>query len=569
MLRSLFIKNVAIISRLTVEFEEGLNILSGETGAGKSIIIDSLNFVLGGKADKSLIRYGEEQMCVEALFSAGESVRAALCELGFEEDEELLISRTLNGAGRSDVRINGRPTALSVLKTLTQSLCDVYGQSEHVSLLKTANHLKLVDAYAGEAVARKKEALGGLLSEFREITSEIASLGGNPEERARLIDLYDFQVREIEEAELGEHEEEELGNLRSVLAHAEKISEGLKAAISALSASGTGATEGAGRAGAELHAIVRYDGRLEEYVSRLESVRFELEDLSESLESLLEGMDFDESEADRVFERLDKIKSLKKKYGADYAEITAYCARAKSELEKLRNADEKLGELFAKKQKLLKKMIALCNEISDLRRTAAAELSRRICEEFASLALKHARFETEFEDKPSEEEAESRIGAEGFDRVRFLFSANAGEPLKPLDKVISGGEMSRVMLAIKQITADLDEIGTQVFDEADSGISGEASVEVAKKIARISRARQVISITHTAAVVAVADANIFVEKRVEGDKTETRATRLEGEERVREVARLLGAVDRNEYGELHAKELLDWGENFKKTLVRA
>lgn len=564
MLRSLYIKNVAIISRLNLELEEGLNILSGETGAGKSIIIDSLNFVLGGKADKSLIRYGEEQMSVEALFTANENVRRALAELDFEEDEELVILRTLNVSGRSEIKLNGRPTTLSVLKSLTQYLCDIYGQSEHISLLKTANHLKLVDAYAGKGVEEEKETCAGLLSELRAVNAELASLGGNPEERARLLDLYAFQVREIEEANLGEHEEEELVNLRSVLAHAEKIAEGLKGAVNALSANEIGAAEGAGRALSELHSVLRYDGRLEEYLPRLESVKFELEDISDSLSGILEGMDFDESEADRVFERLDKIKSLKKKYGADYAEITAYCARTRTEYEKLKNADERISELNAEKARILKHLGGVCAALSALRRAAAKEFETRISAEFESLALKHARFQVEFSDAPDAESLEASVSAEGYDRVQFLFSANAGEPLKPLEKVISGGEMSRFMLAIKQITADLDDIGTQVFDEVDAGISGEASVEIAKKIAKIARHRQVISITHTAAIVAVADANFFVEKRVEGGKTLTGVVKLAEDGRVREVARLLGAVEKNEYGELHAKELLAWGEDYKR-----
>lgn len=564
MLRSLYIKNVAIISRLNLEFEEGLNILSGETGAGKSIIIDSLNFVLGGKADKSLIRHGEEQMSVEALFTANETVRSALAELDFEEDEELVILRTLNLSGRSEIKLNGRATSLSVLKSLTQYLCDIYGQSEHISLLKTANHLKLVDAYAGKGAEEEKEKLSGLLSELRAVNAELGSLGGNPEERARLLDLYAFQVREIEEANLGENEEEELVNLRSVLAHAEKISEGLKSAVNALSASEIGAAEGAGRALSELHGILRYDGRLEEYLPRLESVKFELEDISDSLSGILESMDFDESEADRVFERLDKIKSLKKKYGADYAEITAYCARTRAEYEKLKNADERIAELNAEKAKILKSLGGVCAALSALRRAAAKEFETRISAEFESLALKHARFQVEFSDAPEAEALETSVGADGYDRVQFLFSANAGEPLKPLEKVISGGEMSRFMLAIKQITADLDDIGTQVFDEVDAGISGEASVEIAKKIAKIARHRQVVSITHTAAIVAVADTNFFVEKRIEEGKTLTGVVKLGADGRVREVSRLLGAVEKNEYGELHARELLAWGEEYKR-----
>lgn len=568
MLKSLYIKNVAIITSCTLEFDEGLNILSGETGAGKSIIIDSLDFVLGGKADKSLVRYGEESMSVEALFSVNAAVGAALAELGFEEDEDVVLSRALSASGRSDIRVNGRPTTLSVLKSLTQSLCDIYGQSEHISLLRTASHRRLVDAFAGAPVAAEKDRLAALLERLHALRAEMDSLGGNPEERARLLDLYAYQIREIEEAALGEHEEEELENRRRMLAHAEKIADALKDAVSSLTAGEYGANDQISRALGELRGVVKYDDRLDSVLPRLEAVKYECEDLADTLKQLLDGLSFDEGEADRVFERMDKIKSLHKKYGADYAAVTAYCRRAKEQFAALSSAEERLEECEREKGKLLRDMKAVCARLTALRRESADRLEARLNAEFTDLALKHAKLKVEFGEPPAAEAFESRVGPEGVDEVRFLFSANAGEPLKPLEKVISGGEMSRVMLAVKQVTADLDDIGTQIFDEVDAGISGETSLEVAKKIAAIARHRQVISITHTAGIVAVADRNFFIEKRVAEDKTSTAVRILDADGRVREVARLLGAVEHNEFGVKHAEELLAWGEA-QKTALRA
>lgn len=550
MLKTLYLKNIALVDEAEIAFSEGLNVLSGETGAGKSVILDSIDFVLGAKADKGMIRSGQSECSVRAEFTCEpELLRPVLEELDLEESDTLLIVRRLNADGRGSLKVNGCPMTATMLRKLTSQLVDVHGQSEHFFLLKETNQLRLLDQIAG--TERERAEVASLLKERRSYAEKLSSLGGDEGERGRRADILRFQIDELENAALKEGEEEELTALRTKYQNAEKILGGLKTVRDALLSDG-GASDAVNTAHRGLISIEKY-GDYAALSERLESALAEIEDIGETAESLAEELDIDEREAERVENRLDEIKSLKKKYGGSVEEALNFLSRAKEELQLLENSAEECEKLKALLENNAKKLYSACEALTKKRKEGAEGFTRRVTEELKTLNIPSARFEIAFD--PYTEEDLPRANAEGLDRVKFLFSANAGEPVKELGKIISGGEMSRFMLAVKAQLSSIGTIGTYIFDEIDAGIGGKTARVVAEKFADIAKTTQIIAVSHLAQIAAFADRQFLIEKKEEEGRTYSRIRALEEEERAGELVRLLGG-EQGGSALMHAEELL-------------
>ena len=550
MLKTLYLKNIALVDEAEIAFSEGLNVPSGETGAGKSVILDSIDFALGAKADKGMIRSGQSECSVRAEFTCEpELLRPVLEELDLEESDTLLIVRRLNADGRGSLKVNGCPMTATMLRKLTSQLVDVHGQSEHFFLLKETNQLRLLDQIAG--TERERAEVASLLKERRSYAEKLSSLGGDEGERERRADILRFQIDELENAALKEGEEEELTALRTKYQNAEKILGGLKTVRDALLSDG-GASDAVNTAHRGLISIEKY-GDYAALSERLENALAEIEDIGETAESLAEELDIDEREAERVENRLDEIRSLKKKYGGSVEEALNFLTRAKEELQLLENSAEECEKLKVLLESNAKKLYSACEALTKKRKEGAEGFTRRVTEELRTLNIPSARFEIAFD--PYTEEDLPRANAEGLDRVKFLFSANAGEPVKELGKIISGGEMSRFMLAVKAQLSSIGTIGTYIFDEIDAGIGGKTARVVAEKFADIAKTTQIIAVSHLAQIAAFADRQFLIEKKEEEGRTYSRIRALEEEERAGELVRLLGG-EQGGSALMHAEELL-------------
>ncbi len=569
MLKNLIINNIALIDRLDIDFQTGLSVLSGETGSGKSIIIDSLAFVLGERADKTLIKYGEESAEVTALFEVETDcpVLAKLTEYGYGDDAEILLSRKMSVSGKNEIRINGKTATLSMLKDICSELADIFGQGQHLSLLDERNQLSVLDAFCDFRGA-DTQLRSVWYPKLSEVNRQLKSFGGSEAERERLLDILKFQIDELKAADLDEKEENELIATHKRLVNAEKIASAVNVAADSLG-SEIGAINRLSDAVSSLRQISGMEDSAAALADRLQTARIEIEDVSASLDSLLEAVDFSPSEADRMEARLEKIRQLKRKYGGSVAEALEFLKNAEAQYNNLLNSSARIAELNAEKQAILKKMFELSAVKSEERKRTADKLSQRIMRELDDLGMRGTRFEVEFECAEAFESYANNPSANGYDRVRFMMSANVGEPLKPLSKVISGGEMSRFMLAVKNITALAEKIPTMVFDEIDTGISGNMAQMVANKLADVSHNKQngyqCIVITHLPQICAMADCNLYINKYEKDGKTFTAVNRLTTlEQRSEEVARLMGSV--GQHALVNARELVEWSDNYKKSL---
>ena len=569
MIRNLVINNIALIDHLEIDFQEGLTVLSGETGSGKSIIIDSLAFVLGDRADKTLIKYGQEYAEVSALFevASNSAVVAKLAEYGYGEDSEILIYRKMSVAGKNEIRIQGKTATLAILKEICAELVDIFGQGQHLALLNEKNQLTVLDAFCkfGGADIELSTQLAPKLSA---INRELKSFGGSDAERERLIDILKYQIDEISSVNLSEQEEEELLSMHKRMVNVEKISSFVAQSMQYLNGE-SGAAAQIAQSANNLRAISNLEENAVSLCERLQSARLEIEDVSAQLEDILSSMEFSPSEVDRIEERLDKIRQLKRKYGGSIVEVLKFLEQSIHKYDSLVNSSERIAELNAQKLRILEQMYTLARKKSVERKQTAQNLAHKIMQELNDLGMRGTNFRVCFNDEPTFEQYCASPSSDGFDKVEFLMSANVGEPLKPLAKVISGGEMSRFMLAVKNITALAEKIPTMIFDEIDAGISGNMAQMVANKLANVSSNKdegyQCIVITHLPQIVAMADVNLFVNKFEKDGKTYTSLEKLSTEEkRAEEVSRLMGSV--GEHAMANAKELLAWSQNYKNNL---
>lgn len=541
MLEHLHIRNVALIKESEISFGDGLNILTGETGAGKSMIIDSLQFALGGRAGKDFLRHGEKQAVVEALFSVqSQALTEKLAENGItpEEDGTLLITRTLSEAGKSVCRINGSTVTVGMLKEIAEDMIDIYGQHEHQSLLNPVKHIRLLDRFCGAGFGEAMEEYKNSRQRLKDLEKQLALLIGDESQREQRMDMLLFQKEEIEAAELREGEEDALLEQKKRLSSMERLIRLTGESITLLYDGDDRAPSACDRLGdalAKLQEAAEYDAALSPLADALADGYAAVEDCARELKREAEKQEADPEELERIEERLQLFYKLKRKYGGSIEAVLEFYEKAVQELEFLSNSSEKAAELSAKKAAEEKRLSALAETLTARRRATAEQVEEQIETALHDMEMKHARFHIQIEEKAD-------WGADGKDKVEFLISANAGEPLKPLAKIASGGEMSRVMLALKTVLVDADEIGTFIFDEIDTGVSGRTARRVGEKMRFLGGKRQLLCITHLPQIAAMADNHFLIEKESDAGETVTRVTALDEEGAVREVARLMNDV---------------------------
>lgn len=535
MLSLLHIENIAIIESADISFAPGFNVLTGETGAGKSIVIDSISAVLGQRTSRELIRTGAKSALVTAVFTDLAPI-PWMEQNGFPQGEELLLQREIQGDGRNVCRLDGRPLTVAQLRELGRCLLDIHGQHDGQQLLDPACHLSYLDSFGKTAalLTNYQQAY----QEFSGIKRKIASLEMDEAERSRRVDTLNYQIRELERAELKPGEDEELDTRKKLLRGAGKLMDGLQSASFALSGNEDrqGACDLIADAEGDLREISRFSPQVEELASQLTALRAAADEAAEQLYDLTRELDFSPEELDQLESRLDVIYRLKKKYGSTVEEMLAYLEHCRQELDQIQYADDTIARLTTELEKAKAKALTCGKALSGARKQAADALQARVQEELKQLDMPKVRFETEF----SPSQGEGGMDTTGMDQIQFLMSANVGEALKPIQKVASGGELARIMLALKNVLAEDDGIGSLVFDEVDTGVSGRAAQKVAEKMANVACHKQVLCVTHLPQIAAMADAHFSVEKGEKQGRTYTRVERLEREGRVDELARLMG-----------------------------
>ena len=535
MLQNLHVKNLALIDETEVEFGPGLNILSGETGAGKSIIIGSINLALGEKVQKEMLRDNGESALVELIFFVEdadtiEAIRALDIEM---EDDTVILSRKITG-GRAIGRINGEAVSASKMKAVASLLIDIHGQHEHQSLLSKKKHLEILDTFAKEALGDKKQKLAQCYQEYRKLKDELEHANLDGEERARELSFLEYEVKEIKEAQLTVGEDEELEAVFRKYSNGKKIMDAVGAANAATSEDDESASERIGRALRELSSVSGYDERVKEMEEQLTEIDNLLSDFNHELASYLSDEEFDEETFYETEKRLDLINHLKSKYGNTIADILKYGEEKAERITVLNDYDAYLAGLQKNVSEKEKQLEQLSKRVSDIRKKESKQLTESIKNALLDLNFLDVQFTMEF--------AETDYTANGIDDAQFLISTNPGEPVKPLGKVASGGELSRIMLAIKTVMAS-DKIGTLIFDEIDSGISGRTAQMVSEKMNVLGRSHQIICITHLPQIAAMADSHFLIEKSVENQATVSKIHKLTDEESVEELARMLGGVE--------------------------
>ena len=566
MLRSVYINNIALIKSQTLDFCDGFNVLSGETGAGKSIIVDSLSLILGGKFDRILMRYGESVSRVEAVFDTTDRAKEILDYLDIEADDVTVITRKASSDGKTENRINGRTVTLSSIKQLGAVLLDICGQNEYQFLSSVGNHLKVVDSYSTENVAAKRIEIASILSEIRKINAKLDEIKDG-EERADNIDFLKRKLNEIDKIKTYDGELDELEEKRRVYRASGKIIEALNEAENNMSG---GSESIIGKLQNTIRAMSSVSDIGEEFFQlneRLKSTLIELEDISDAIDASLDNTDVTESDIDKLEDRLHKVRELIRKYG-DYNGIKNKRDELADKINVLENADELFDELEAEKKNLLKKAYDIAVNLSDIRKTTAKKLEVAVMRELGDLGMANAVFKVMFEDLPKPADCEDYFTSSGLDKAEFYLSPNAGQPLKPLTKIISGGEQSRLMLALKVISGTSDGIPSLVFDEIDTGISGKIGLEVAKKLAVLSRNHQVLCVTHLPQIAAMADKNFFIEKNTTNGETVTNVSELDRVAAVEEIARLSGGKDISQSARTNAEEMKNWSDKYKTELKK-
>lgn len=548
MLQTLKIENFALIENQTVEFKNGLNILLGETGSGKSLIFNSMLFALGMKADKTYIRSGKKFMKVDVLFvELSDELRQFLEDAGFDCEDELLLSRSLSEDGKNVIRVNGQIATTSMLKEIGQRLVDSFTQHESVSLLNVKNHLTMLDKFAGERVKPLKEEISSLLEQIAEINKKIKSLGGDESERERLISLLKYQYEEIEKAELRQGEDEEVKERLKVMASAEKIFEAVSASEALLSENPDSAINALQEVSNALSALSNIEV-LSALKERLDSCRYELEDIVSALVDVRDETTFDEGEFNALDQRNDLIKNLCKKYGGSIEAVLEFASKAKEQLQMLDEGQELLEKLNAQKEKLVAQLEKVAGKLTEARKAVAEEVEGKVEKELRELGMKSSKFTIQI--SPLKE-----IGQNGRDDVVFNFSANAGQEVKSLSKTASGGELSRFMLAVKNIFAENGLASTLLFDEIDAGISGETGKIVGQKLKNITKFCQVLCITHLPQVAVFGDNFVNVYKLEKDGQTFSETKILDLDEAVEAVAKMTGGANPTEIALNHAREM--------------
>lgn len=537
MITTLHIKNIGIIEDITIDLGKGLNVLTGETGAGKTLIIDSLQIISGGRFAKEMIRKGENQSFVELCMYEPEHKDAI--------DDNIIISREINLNGKNMCKINGRMVTVNELKEFMSQFIEIHGQNDNQNLLDNKMHLHYLDGFIGEKIFDNKQKYEELYEQYCEIKQQLKANFGDEKERQRKLDLLQYQIKEIEEANLKIKEEDELEEKRKIMLNAEKITQNLQEADTLISENSIDSISMAIRA---LEKIEQIDNKYEKAASNLKNIYYELQELARDVNSYKCDVEFDEEERNFVEERLDLIYALKRKYGNTVEEILSYKENIKEEVEQIENLEEYNEKLRIKQKEIEAQMQQLADQIHKIRKEKASELNQKINQELEELEMKNAQINVKVE------YLEKEYLKTGKDKVTFYIITNKGEEEKELSKIASGGEMARTMLAIKKVLADSDKIAVMVFDEIDTGISGKAANSVANKLKRIANHHQVMCISHLPNIAAMADYNYFISKNVYEDRTKTQIKLLQEKEVIEEIARI-SSGEINEISLQYANEL--------------
>ncbi len=563
MLLQLNIKNFALIQDLSVEFKEGFNILSGETGAGKSILIDTIDYVLGGKFSKDLIRYGECKTVVEAIFSIeNEEILDVLKELDIEDEDILIISRETTLSGKSIIKVNGKSVVLSYLKKIREKLLDIHGQHQNQNLLNRAFHIYYLDEFIGEELKPYLDKFDELRKEQNIILEKIKELNGNTD-RDKLTDYIKFQIEDIEKAKLKIGEEETLNEEFNLLSNAEKISLALGKTYSILDnpIEGISVIEGLSKAVNELSLVENHFEKLKDKRERIEEALYALEEVSREVRDLSSEIYYDEFELEKINSRIYEISLYKKKYGESVEEILNYLEKLKIQYEELINSEEIIKELNLKQENIETLMREISEQMHIIREKNAVNLEEKIKYELSYIGMEKSKIKILIEKNES-------FNSRGFDEVIFLISTNPGEPLKPLEKVLSGGELSRIMLALKCVFVDKDKIPTLIFDEIDTGISGTIAKRVGEKMYEVSTKHQVLCITHLPQIAALSDCHYFVSKKVENEKTFTQIRTLDKYDKIKEIAKMTSGDEVSDVTLENASEMVAFAELKKQEILK-
>lgn len=569
MLTNLKINNVAIIKESEIIFQNGLTVFSGETGAGKSIIIKALKFAIGGKADKSLIRANCQNLKVELIFDNIKNNVINICEnFGIQIESELLISRTLNVNGKSDIRINGCMVTLAMLNEITKSLIDCYSQSEHYSLITNEKQIEVLDTIIESNISCLKQKLKELLNEFKNNENLINMKQLSINELEKQSELLNFEINEIEENMFDDGEYDELCAKKQKIQSLLKISESLNASLGVLSTacSGSSLSNAVKEAMYHIKGLEKYDDSYNDLVSRLDNLRYEIDDITDILEEKMSGDFFTEAEIDAIENRYNNIRKLKKKYGETAEDVESYLIDAQTKLKNLQNNNENIEVIKERQIEIERNILDLSKKINFIRVDNAKYFSEKIIKELKELDIKNANFKINIITHINDKNFMDYVTPNGLDEIEFMFSANLGQPLKPLAKVISGGELSRFMLAYKNVAFKTQIADVLIFDEIDSGISGETASVVAQKIFQISKYCQVLSISHLPQIIAMADYNVYVRKDIINNETVSNAIILNDNNKVKEVARVVGDNNISNANLVLANELIEKAKKFKQSI---
>jgi DNA repair protein RecN (Recombination protein N) len=559
-LKELSIKNFAIIEEVSVSFSDGLTVLTGETGAGKSIIIDAVHLLAGGRGSQEFIRHGAKKAELEGLFfiqNAQHPVFQKLQDVGIEaDDDSVILRRDINDHGKSVCRVNGKLVTIAILREIGGSLIDIHGQHESQELMDERLHISLLDQFAGSKIHRAKESYNGLYQRYIKLKKELASVSDNEQQIAQRIDLYQYQINEIDAMQLIENEDEELQMERKKFQNYHKTFERISAAYEALNGESKG-LDWIGNAMSELEDIASFDESYKDQAELVSNSFYSLQELSYQLKNEMDESEFDEERLNVIEERLAAIQSLKRKYGNSIEEILLYRQKIGDELDALVNRDERIQQRQKALDQVEKDLEVESKELTLIRKKAAKKLSEAIVVQLRELFMEKATFEVIFK-------STNVFDKNGKDDVSFYMSTNVGEPAKPISKIASGGELSRMMLALKGIFSKHQGITSIIFDEVDTGVSGRVAQAIAEKIANISRSSQVLCITHLPQVAAMADQQLLIEKQVMGKRTMTKLTAVTGKDRVQELSRMMSGAEITSLTLEHASELLSIAEQRKK-----
>ena len=560
MLESISIKNIALIESADIEFDNSLNVLTGETGAGKSILLDSIGLLLGDRIDKTLLRNGADDCKVTGKFSLNDFSKKYFknfCErYDLEYDDEIIITRSYSIEGKSSIKINGQIITLSMLKELCSNLVNTYGQNENQVIFDAQNHLKILDAFASTSNTPEYREYVSLFAKLKEIEAKLNEFGGSDEYRLRQIDLLKYDIDEIESAQICLEDFEDLQNKRRLMLNIGKIISNTTLAENCLGGDMLSLINKAKNA---IEQASGYDDKLLDIASRMDVARLELEDIFETVKSYNQNCDFDENEQQKIEDRYSLYNKLMRKYGNSVENVLQKLEEMKAELNNLTNADKLIAELNFSKDEVCKKLLEVGNKITEYRKCSAEKLSGLILNNLKNLNMKNSKLKFDFTHTV-------KFNSNGLDKVELLFSANLGEEVKPLNKIASGGEISRFMLALKSVIAKQDNMPTMIFDEIDTGISGATSEAVAKQMAIIGRHHQVIVVTHSHQIASMADTNFLIEKFEIDNKTITKVKKLNQTEKVQEIARFMSGDNMNNAAIDNAKLLIMEQEEYKKSL---